>query len=113
MRQQTAVRQADETICLHCGHLIKRDVRLCPECGTRIAAGPQHEAMCSSHDVSGPAARPATHRDVVEDKLAPAGTIGLILTYFLRRHGWLATWICIPVFIVVAFFVFTTSGSSP
>ncbi len=122
MRQQASVRQPDETICLRCGQLIKRDVTLCPECGTRIAAGPEHAVAASSYDVARPATRTATRREVVEDEAGAgryilnfllAGIIGLILTFFLRRQGWLATWICIPILIVVAFFAFSTYGSSP
>ena len=33
-----------------------------------------------------------------------AGLLGLGLTYFLRKRGWLATWLCIPILILVVMY---------
>jgi tetratricopeptide (TPR) repeat protein len=38
-----------------------------------------------------------------------AGFIGLGLTYVLRYRGWLATWICLPIFVVVVI-LFAAAG---
>jgi tetratricopeptide (TPR) repeat protein len=38
------------------------------------------------------------------------GFIGLGLTYFLRYQGWLATWICLAVFVVVVILIVAASG---
>ncbi|MEX1254209.1 MAG: hypothetical protein WEE64_07700 [Dehalococcoidia bacterium] len=99
---QTSVRQPDETICFSCNATIKRDVGLCPRCGTRIAEGPAH----TSTDLSQLVPRTSS---AAEDTIGAgryilnfllAGLIGLGLSYFLRRQGWLATWISIPICIL-------------
>jgi hypothetical protein len=110
MTQQALARQPDETVCFHCSAIVKRDVRLCPECGGRIEAGPAQAApeavqpgrnsviSGDDGDVVGPG------RYVLNFILA--GLIGLALTYFLRRHGWMATWIS-AAFFVLAVIVLT------
>ena len=115
------MRQPDETTCFTCGSTIKRDVRLCPQCGATIAAGPAMAgpamagpavagSVMQAGSYASSAVQPAYGRSGAQDVVGAgryvlnfllAGFIGLILTYLLRNHGWLATWICIPVMIFV------------
>jgi len=115
MVQQTPARQADETICLRCSTVVKRDVGLCPECGARISVGPQHNVPAP---ITSGGASTTTYEQPSEDvagigryilNFVLAGLIGLALTFFLRRQGWLATWISIPIFILIVV-IFASAG---
>ena len=116
------MRQPDETTCFTCGSTIKRDVRLCPQCGATIAAGPAMAAPAVAGRSFAPSAvQTASGLSGAPDVVGAgryvlnfllAGVIGLVLTYLLRNHGWLATWICIPILILVVI-VLTSVGSSP
>ena len=106
---QAAVRRRDETTCFTCSSVIKRDVGLCPQCGAAIAAGPAMTSLSHTQGVRPQAIRVADEPDVVGAgryvlNFCLAGLIGLGLTYFLRKHGWLATWICIPILILAVMY---------
>lgn len=115
------MRQPDETTCFTCGSTIKRDVRLCPQCGATIAAGPAMAGPAMQvRSIAPSAVQPVYGLSGARDVVGPgryvlnfllAGFIGLILTYLLRNHGWLATWICIPVLILLVI-VLTSVGPS-
>ncbi len=118
MNQQATARQADETICFGCGRAVKRDLRLCPECGKRIATEPANAVLAPSHDVSEPFARPRVQDDVAGVgryvlNFFLAGLLGLGLTFFLRRQGWLATWICVPIFVLGVVVIAASGGAYP
>jgi hypothetical protein len=118
MYQQAPARQADETICFECGRVVKRDARLCPECGKRIVAEPKHVADAPGSDVTKLTAHPAVQDDVAGAgryiiNFILAGFVGLGLTFFLRRQGWLATWICVPIFVLGIVVIVASGGASP
>jgi hypothetical protein len=50
-------------------------------------------------------------RDILNFLLA--GFIGLGLTFFLRRQGWLATWFCVPICILATVYLVAVGGPSP
>ncbi len=113
MQQHTQVRSPDETICFSCNAVVKRDVGLCPQCGSRIAAGPEHTRPVLTRPV--PAGSP-----VGEDVIGAgryilnfilAGFIGLGISYFLRRQGWLATWISVVILVLVVLLLTLTRPS--
>lgn len=122
MLEQAPARQEDETICLRCNQVVKRDTRICPQCGSPIAAGPQHARAQSNFD---PVARttyraPIAH--TVQDEVGAgryilnfflAGLVGLALTYFLRGSGWMATWICAAIFVLGVVYFATAGAPSP
>ena len=120
------MRQPDETTCFTCGSTIKRDARLCPQCGATISAGPAMAgpavagSAMQARSYAPSAVQPAYGRSGAPDVVGAgryvlnfilAGFIGLILTYLLRSHGWLATWICIPI-MILGVFVLMSLGSS-
>jgi hypothetical protein len=118
MNQQATGRQADETICFECGRVVIRDLRLCPECGKRIATEPSNAVLAPSRDVTGPSPYPSVQDDVAGVgryilNFFLAGLIGLGLTFFLRRQGWLATWICVPIFVLGIVVIVASGGSCP
>jgi hypothetical protein len=103
--RQPRVREADETICFKCNAIVKRDVRLCPQCGSSIAVGPQAApsgiATPSEQDPQG-----LTYSYQEDDVVGIgrwvlnfiiAGFLGLIITFFLRKQGWTATWVSLGV----------------
>ena len=111
------MRQPDETTCFSCGSTIKRDVRLCPQCGQSIAAGPEMQVRSFAPRAVQPVSGLSGEQDVVGAgryvlNFLLAGVIGLVLTYLLRNHGWLATWISIPV-LILGVIVLASIGSSP
>ena len=106
---QAAVRRPDETTCFTCSSVIKRDVGLCPQCGATIAAGPAMASLSHARGMRLRSVRVAAEPDVAGVgryvlNFCLAGLLGLGLTYFLRRRGWLATWLCIPMFIFVVIY---------
>ena len=110
------MRQPDETTCFTCGSTIKRDVRLCPQCGQAIAAGPEMQVRSFAPSAVQPASGISGAQDVVGPgryvlNFLLAGVIGLVMTYLLRNHGWLATWICIPI-LILGVIVLASLGSS-
>jgi hypothetical protein len=122
MIRQPQTRQPDETICFSCGTTVKRSFDNCPNCGSRIAAGPSHatptlqSAPADRAWENLPAGATGTAGDAGEDVVGAgryilnfilAGLLGLGLTYFLRRSGWLATYICIPIFILGVLYLST------
>jgi tetratricopeptide (TPR) repeat protein len=70
--------------------------------GAAAAQAAAVEAMGEERDVAG------AGRYILNFLLL--GFIGLALTYFLRRQGWLATWICLALFVVVVILVAAASG---
>jgi hypothetical protein len=108
--QQPRVRDADETICFKCNAIVKRDARLCPQCGGTIATGPSYVAQAPPQI---PGASPdggtgLTYSYQQEDVVGIgrwvlnfllAGLLGLAITFFLRKQGWMATWICGAIFV--------------
>lgn len=111
------MRQPDETTCFTCGSTIKRDAQFCPQCSAEIATGPGMEVRSFEEGVYRPKSHAAAEADVAGAgryilNFLLAGVIGLGLTYVLRTKGWLATWICIPIFILVVV-VLASVGSSP
>jgi hypothetical protein len=111
--RQPRVRQADETICFKCNAIVKRDVEQCPQCGSAIVIGPSHAAHASPAPIgaSPDAGRGLTYSYADEDVVGAgrwvlnfliAGFLGLIITYFMRRQGWTATWVSLGVTIAIA-----------
>lgn len=120
MAMKATTRQADETICFACGAVVKRDAGFCPDCGKAIAVEPATIVHQTPVVYSPPSASTTDSEDVIGAgryilNFILAGLIGLALSYFLRNHGWLATWICIPIFLLVLYVSATTaaSGSVP
>ena len=113
------MRQPDETICFTCNSVIKRDVQFCPHCGASVAVSPRTVVHAPPHDFSQPASRSVAQQDVVGVgryvlNFLLASFVGLILTYFLRNHGWLATWISAAVGTVALVLSFlAASAASP
>lgn len=110
------MRQSDETTCFSCGSTIRREVGECPYCGSAVSAGPVMAAPATvvpgsaSHSTApGGVDTIGAGRYVINFILA--GFIGLGLSYFLRNQGWLATFICIPIFILI--FIYFASQGSP
>jgi len=70
--------------------------------GAAAARAAAVEALGEERDVAG------TGRYILNFFLL--GFIGVGLTYFLRYQGWLATWICLPIFVVLVILVVASSG---
>ena len=124
MQEEVAVQEeapekgADEIYCPSCSSAIGRGLAVCPQCGRGIPFELQGVAEGNAQGVRlpvrQPIGQPATStpegdvagagRYVINFFLA--GLIGLGLTFFLRNEGWLATWICIPIAIIVAVLLF-------
>jgi hypothetical protein len=105
MTQQAIARQPDETICFRCNTVVKRDVRLCPQCGGRIETGLAAHAAPAAFRPAQAGIAAVEEEDVVGVgryvlNFFLAGLIGLALTYFLRRNGWMATWISAGFFVL-------------
>jgi hypothetical protein len=110
--RQPRVREADETICFNCNAIVKRDVRLCPQCGSSIAMGPSYAAQTPPNipGAFGEQSQGLTYSYQQEDVVGIgrwvlnfiiAGILGLIITFFLRKQGWTATWVCLGVSIAL------------
>jgi hypothetical protein len=131
MIQQPQTRQPDETLCFRCNTIVKRDAESCPNCGSRIAAGPKHtaaepllikgrpgrasapptpaappEEVGATSDATAYAAEDVVGAGRYILNFILAGFVGLGLTYLMRRQGWLATYICIPIAIIATFLIF-------
>jgi hypothetical protein len=110
---QTSVRQADETICFRCNATVKRNVGACPQCGGAIAEGPAQRAPDLTSPM--PAVSPAGEDVIGAGRYVLnfflAGLVGLGISYFLRKQGWLATWICAAIFVAIIVVITMTRPS--
>jgi hypothetical protein len=106
--RQPQIRQPDETICFRCNAIVKRDAQFCTQCGGTIATGPSYAVQGPPHipGASPEGAPGPTYSYQQEDVVGIgrwvlnfllAGLLGLAITFFLRKQGWLATWICLGV----------------
>ncbi len=122
VQEETSATGADEIYCPSCGSAIGRGLAVCPQCGRGIPFELQGVSAIDTRQFRQPGTqRRPTYAPPERDEAGAgryilnfllAGLIGLGLTYFLREHGWLATFICIPIFIL-AVWVLSSSGATP
>jgi hypothetical protein len=110
--RQPRVREADETICFKCNAIVKRDIRLCPQCGSSISVGPSYGVQPPSSLATPDLQQQGLTYSYQEEDVVGigrwvlnfiiAGFLGLIITFFLRKQGWTATWVCLGVTVAIA-----------
>jgi hypothetical protein len=107
--------------CLRCGTEIPQDADFCHKCGSRTMAGVESARGInpSTQSPSTLASEPTAASRAETDKVGVgryilsfclAGLIGVAITFSLRNHGWLSTWICLPIFVIVIILIAATAG---
>ena len=105
--EEAPERGADEIYCPSCSSAIGRGLAVCPQCGKgvpfELQGVSEGDMRQFRQPVRQPIGQPAT--STPEQDVVGAGRYiinfiiaqipGLIITFLLRRHGWLATWVCV------------------
>ena len=89
------------------------------EAARSVTATVRSAAQAPASQWAAPATPRAQYEYRSEDVVGPgryilnfflAGLVGLVITFFLRYNGWLATWICLALFVAVVI-ILVAAGS--